>query len=469
MPKVTLNERSIRREPPAAGQIELRDAYLPGFGLRIASGGARTYFVMRRVSGRMVRRTIARAHIGDGPLAPGELSVADARDRARDVLAELARGIDPRAEAEEALQRAEAEAAEASSAAEAEASQTFKAVAEAYLADQLKGGGAKLRTRPELQRKLDVDLKAWHDRPITEITKAEIRDLVRAKAQTSPISANRLLSFIKVVFGWAAALDKVDSDPARGIREPGDEHSRNRYLDDREIRIFWKACDGLGDPPGRIFQLCLATGQRRGEVAGLRRSELGKLPYSTTVKDPKTRREKTMEVEGDAWILPEDRVKRKVEHAVPLSKLARALIDGAPALADAEGKRFDHILASGARGDQAVSGWSRYKVALDEAIGRMIAEEAEEPYDAERHKLAPWHLHDLRRTCATHLQKPPLSVPEQVISRILNHAEGDGRSQTATYTVYGFDREAVNALQAWGERLAMITGLNVVPMKGARA
>jgi hypothetical protein len=51
MTKTTLNEKSIRRAAPDTGQLELWDAYLPGFGLRINAGGTRTYFVMRRVSG----------------------------------------------------------------------------------------------------------------------------------------------------------------------------------------------------------------------------------------------------------------------------------------------------------------------------------------------------------------------------------------------------------------------------------
>jgi hypothetical protein len=41
MPKITLNEKAARRAPPEVGQTELWDSLLPGFGLRIAAGGAR--------------------------------------------------------------------------------------------------------------------------------------------------------------------------------------------------------------------------------------------------------------------------------------------------------------------------------------------------------------------------------------------------------------------------------------------
>lgn len=338
---------------------------------------------------------------------------------------------------------------------------TFKAIADKYLADTLAGGGAKLRSRPELERKLKVELKGWHDRPITEIKGRDIRELIREKAQTSPASANRLLSFVKRVFRWAAAQDYIDADPAAAVLKPGHEVSRMRYLDEAEIRLFWRACDKMGDPAGRLYKLALVTGQRRGEVAGMRRSELGHLQYK--VADPATGKEVT--VQGDAWLLPAARTKRAVDHAVPVSWLAKQLIDTAPKLQTTDGKAYDHILASGARGDGPATGWSKYRSRLDELIGQEIAKDADEVYDPERHALPAWHVHDLRATAATFMESR-LSVPTRVISRILNHAEGDGRSMTARYVRHSWDREAADALDAWADEIARIVGLNVVALKG---
>ncbi|MDP3493757.1 MAG: hypothetical protein Q8R82_11615 [Hyphomonadaceae bacterium] len=45
------------------------------------------------------------------------------------------------------------------------------------------------------------------------------------------------------------------------------------------IGFVWRARDSAGDPIGRLAKLALLTGQRRGEVAGLRRSEIGKLQF----------------------------------------------------------------------------------------------------------------------------------------------------------------------------------------------
>lgn len=466
MPKLRLNDKSIRRAPPASGQVELWDDITPGFGLRIAAGGARTYFVMKRVGGKLVRRTIGAAPqpaVQPGARLPeGVFWPADARKVARERLAELESGVDLGPKKGRPSPSTETSGTSPGS---------FKAVAEAYLADKLRGGGANLRSRAELERKLKSDLAAWHDRPIGEIRGRDIRELIREKAQVSPIAANRLLSFVKRVFRWAASQDYIEADPAAAVEKPGEEAARDRYLDEREIRLFWRACDALdgAERPelrgsaGRLFQLALVTGQRRGEVAGLRRSELGTLEYK--LEDTKSGRQKV--VRGEAWLLPPERTKRGVAHTVPLSPLALRLIEGAPARTQ-DGKPCDHVLASGARGDQPISGWSRYKDRLDELIGREIAKEAEETYDPAVHKLPEWHVHDLRATAATFLESR-LDVPRHVVSRILNHAEGDGRSMTARYVRHTWDKEAADALNAWADLLSRIVGLNVLQIGEARA
>lgn len=454
MPTVRLTDRNVRTDAPKAGQLELWDDLVPGFGLRIAAGGSRTYFVMKRLNGRLVRRTVGKA-LGPGDLpSPARLGVSEARERARGMLAALAAGQDPGT-----VRRAKA-------APDDEAGGyprgTFGWIADRYLKDTLKGGGAKLKSKDELERKLKVDLKAWHKRPIGEIKGKEIRELVREKAQASPVSANRLLSFIKRVFRWAAVEGYIDADPAAAVEKPSEEAPRDRFLSEEEIRLFWKACDRLGDPAGRMFKLALVTLQRRGEVAGLRYSELGELEYKA--KDPKTGRD--VITKGAAWLLPAERTKRGVAHTVPLSPLAKDLIDGAVRL-EVGGKLYDHVFPSGRRGDQPVTGWSRFKDRLDDAIGRVMAEEAGEEYDAKKHRLPDWHLHDLRATGATHLEMPRLGVSRTVISRILNHSEGDGRSMTARYIRHTWDREAADALEAWATELKRIIGANVVKMKDA--
>ena len=451
MPKVRLTDGpagNVWRKAPAGKTLPpLHDTICPGLELRIGPRGG-SYLVSFRVKGSPER---LRRKLG----TTATIDLPEAREKARDVLAAAKRGIHP----DETKRQADAEARAAAQADARAAASTLLAVGEAYLSDQLRGGGAGLASRDELRRKLMKDLAPWHALRITEITRADVRALVRAKAQASPAAANRLLSFISRLFSWAAAADLIDAVPTVGIGKPAEEARRERYLSADEIRVFWKACDRLGDPAGRLFKLCLVLGQRRGEVAGMRRSELGTLPLPAAGRQAAR--------EADAWLLPPERTKARRAHAVPLSRLAKALIDSAPKPKDDDGKEleFDHVMPSGRRGDQPVSGWSRYRLALDQAIGEILAEEADQPFDPELHRLEPWHVHDLRATCASHLVMPPLSVPQRVVSRLLNHSEGFDRSMTSKYVRYSWDGEAADALERWGQRLEQIVGANVHPLR----
>jgi Arm DNA-binding domain len=85
------------------------------------------------------------------------LSLADARDRAEQLLRDAAKGISPREREAEELREAQVERLN-----------TFRAVAAAFIEDHAKN----LRTRGEMQRVLNVDLlPAWGDRPIASITR----------------------------------------------------------------------------------------------------------------------------------------------------------------------------------------------------------------------------------------------------------------------------------------------------------
>ncbi|MEI9987155.1 MAG: Arm DNA-binding domain-containing protein [Aliidongia sp.] len=87
MPTKNLTQWTVEHAPrPAAGRVELWDAALPGFGLRITKAGARTWVLMYRAGGVKRRLTI-----GTFP----KTSLKDARQAARDALQGLDKGIDP--------------------------------------------------------------------------------------------------------------------------------------------------------------------------------------------------------------------------------------------------------------------------------------------------------------------------------------------------------------------------------------
>jgi integrase len=445
MAKLTLNDKAVRKAAPESGQIEYWDKLLPGFGLRIAAGGSRTYFVMKRLNGKLVRRSVGKAPpldvSRDSKLGPGEFWPHDARDHARRMLSDLSRGIDP--------------VDSAASKAKAKTPETFGEVAKSYFADASKRGGASLRTRSELERKVRVDLAGWKDRPIGDVTRADVRAVINAKHAISPVSANRLLALVRRILRWAVREGLIGANPAMDLDAPAQENERDRVLSLAELARIWAGAEALGYPYGQVIHVLMLTAQRRSEVAGLRRSEIS----------------------GSMWLLPDERAKRGKGHAVPLSPRVKSILDGLPKI----GAKPDLAFTTGRRAAKkgqkvdpkappaSVSGWSRLKNRLDRIIAEQQAKRLDEPLDIEKHALPSWTLHDIRRSVATHLRDADVMGGDRVdrltVSKILNHAEG---GMTRIYDRYSADPEKKAALDAWAAVLERLCGLNVVTLADAR-
>jgi len=148
-------------------------------------------------------------------------------------------------------------------------------------------------------------------------------------------------------------------------------------------------------------------------LTGQRRTEVGEMAWGEVDFDNKV------------WRLARDRTKADRAHEVPLSDVTLSVIADCPRLGD---------FVFTATGRTPIVGWGSAKGKLDE--------------------LAPapeWHLHDLRRTCATFLAK--LGTDRIVISKILNHAEA---GVTSIYDRHRYDAEARQALNLWANRLTAI-------------
>jgi len=182
----------------------------------------------------------------------------------------------------------------------------------------------------------------------------------------------------------------------------------------------------------RIICLCLVTGQRVGEIAGMGRDEL--------------------DLAGRAWSLPGSRTKNGHGHLVPLSDLAMAVI--CEALADAGDSPFVFPCGEGSLAPAAVS----------RTIGR--AHQASEDRPLGRFQIAHFTAHDLRRTALTAMAR--LGVSPTVLGFVANHRTMTrGGITMGVYVHYSYEREKRAALDLWAERLAAIIegrGADVLPM-----
>jgi integrase len=421
-------------KPAAAGKrVIYYDAQIPGFGIRITERSSDetkgSFVLVTRYPGSP---NPAPRRIGDYPV----VSLAEAREVAREWRRDIAKGIDPKEKAAEAAREQQRLRAN-----------TFGAAFASFAEDHLK----TLRTGAAVEAAVKSHVfPALENRPMREIRRSEIFTLINKLKKESPIGANRVLAYLKKFFGWALENELVDDSPAASVKRPTTEkdRERDRVLADWEIRAVWRACGEMG-AFGRAFRLMLTTGQRRSEVGAATWNEIDK---------------------GESlWTLGKARTKAKRLHDVPLSDLALSIIDDCP-------KIGDFVFASGRSGiaregqdagPVALAGWGKAKERLDELMLKhakafALADGKEEPREIEG-----WRLHDLRRTSATHMSR--FGVDRLVIGKVLNHAEA---GVTKRYDRHGYEAEKRAALDRWALHLqAIVDGKirgNIVQLSKAR-
>jgi integrase len=432
--KRDFTDRFLKAIKPAAPgkRLILWDAQISGFGIRATDKSTSdcigSFVLVARFPGSdnpVPRR------IGDYPA----LSLAKARQIAREWREDLRQGVDPKAKEAERQRQEQRRRAD-----------TFEAVFHAFADEHL----STLRTGGEVKRAVELHVfPRWGRRPLTEIRRADVNELVRELRKDAPIAANRVLAYVKTFFGWTVDQELLEASPAAAVKRPSKETKRDRVLTDGEIRAIWAACGELG-AFGRAFRFMLVTGQRRSEVGEMTWSEIDRA--------------------HGLWTLSRERTKADRAHEVPLSKLALSIIDDCPrigAFVFSTGKSARGT-ARGPAAPVAISGWSKAKAALDKLALVKARELAEERGEEAPTELAEWRLHDLRRSAATNLAR--LGVDRVVIGKVLNHAESE---VTAAYDRHRYDAEKRQALEKWGHRLAAIVdGLdddNVVSLAAARA
>ena len=297
--KIKLDDRKLKALEPApkGKRYEVMDALVPGFGVRVydkedvsrpGKAARRTFFLYTRFPGS---RSPTRRAVG----VYDALSLADARDKAKDWLAMIGRGIDP---ADEARQR-KAEEEQKRKAEEELNEQTFAAVVESYIARKIRKQRRAVISEREIRRNL---IPVLGNRPITEITRRDVVALIEAIADRPATSeAHNAFGHLRAFYNWAINRDKygLETSPCDRLKPKeliGEKKPREHTLSDRELAALWRAALRLGYPFGPMFQMLALTGQRKSDVSDARWREF----------DLPNRR----------WVIPAKRFKSGKKHIV---------------------------------------------------------------------------------------------------------------------------------------------------------
>jgi integrase len=381
--RLLLNDRFCDRAKPAEGaaQTDYWDSKVPGLGLRVGRG--KTWTLLYLQAGKRKRLTFG---------AYPAISLAEARRRALEARGAIAEGLAPTV---------------------AKGGDTLRTIAEEYQ----RRDGHKLRTAKDRRGVLERHVyPTLGDRPIAEIRRSEIVRLLDVVEDASGARmADITLAIIRKIMNWhASRSDEFRSPIVRGMsRRP--PTARERILTDEEIRAIWSApAMHLSEVVfARLVKFILLTATRRNEAAQARWAEIN----------------------GDDWTIPKARYKTGLDHLVPLSGAAKAILNTIEA-----SPTFVFTVS----GVLPISSFSSSKAAFDKAIG-----------------VQGWTLHDLRRTARSLMSRA--GVPSDHAERCLGHVIPGVRGVYDRHEYHAEKARAYEALAGLIDRIVNPSD-NVVPL-----
>jgi integrase len=395
--------------PPPSGRLDISDIGCSGLSFRVTAAGAQSWNF--RFRDPTTRRT-TRLTLGSYPA----IGLGAARELADGYRKAVARGENPAAEKRKARDEA--------------STKTFGALADRYMIEHAKRHKKSWRA-DERNLRLHV-LPRWRSRAYASITRGDAIELLEGLVTAGKLTAvNRVQSLISKIFAFAIDAGLMTTSPVFRLARRGKERKRKRVLSDGEIRLFWSRAVGapLSYRSGQALRLALLTGVRVSEAAGAARDEL----------------EHVEDAARSVWIVPGERTKNRLPHAIPLGPMARAIV------LEMLGQlgRADRFLFPGRRIGSPIRGQS-----LSNAMLRFGDELADKGEAATTWRAEPATAHDLRRTFATRMAA--LGVPKEIRDRLLNHAPESGDIEGAHYNVYDYLSEKRRALAQWDAALAAI-------------
>jgi len=412
--------------------LEVPDAQAPGLYLVIYPSGKKSWAIRFRRPDRRTTKlvlgsvsTVADDRRDPDPVIGGHLTLAAARRLAGALKHQIATGKDPAAETQSKKQSIALSAANTFSSAAIDfllqhaKKKTRRWQGQARLLGlcEVSGGGLELIDKGLASR--------WKDKPLSEIDADTVFRLIeevrhkgvpgleRRNDEASEPRARAMHSVLSKMFNWLAEKRRVNLNPLDVLKRPSPPKARDRVLGENEIVAFWQAADEATRPFDALLKLLLLTGCRLNEVA---RMEIGELSNDQS-----------------AWTIPGARTKNHRTHVVPLPPSAREIV--------AKVERSDgckYVFSTNQR--TPVSGFSKTKRRLD----------------AKMHGVAPWRIHDLRRTAATGMAE--LGIAPHIIELCLNHVSGARAGVAGIYNRSVQMEERRAALARWAEHVQDLVG-----------
>jgi integrase len=416
-----LNAKFIEHAKPKEKEYRVPDG--EGLFIRIRPSGAKSWLFCFRLS---KSRTWLQMTLG----SLKDLSLKEARDQLKELRRLVANGIDPR---------------NARAAMKAENTQaiSMQILFDSWI-EYIKITNEVSITwvkRHEDRWRLHLK-KALENILVRDVTRAHLSGALDTMTRKGIKEETRkALTTLNLMLDYALTRHFIESNPARMLK-PKDFSAtaakpRDRVLTLLELRELWGVLDqanDLSDEGNGIskmsvittsaIKLLILTGARRGEVAGMRWSELN--------------------LETKEWMLPAERTKNRQLHTIYLSELAIEILNALQRLSGHSSFVFD-------TGRYENEGHI-HEDSLTGVIGRLrgsVKGMKKKSYiEAPLADMPTFTIHDLRRSAATAWGEY-LKTDPHVIERMLNHQPAN--KLIATYQRATYVDEQKNAWLKWGE------------------
>lgn len=362
--------------PILESQYEVRDTKTTGLILRVNPGGIKTFMFYRRVGYKLLRIKIGRL---------SDISIEMARKTAIQLNSQIISGVNPNVIKKEKTREL-----------------TFKELYQKYYTEH-----ALVSTKRPTAIKATID---YHLIPkignlkLSDITRQKMKELHLKQGETrGKIEANRVLDMARAVYNFGIREEYYKGEnPCSGIKRFKSK-SRDRFLSQEELKLFFEALTLEEQIYQDFFQLCLFIGARK-----------------TTML---TMKYKDIDFSLKRWRLPEDETKNEDVNIHVLCDAAMQILK----------RRYDSNKYSLAP--------SIYVFPGDGLQGHLVDPKKSLNRIKNRMGVFDFHIHDLRRTLGSYMAITNASMP--IISKALNHKS---QVSTAIYARLSQDPiiEAVN-------------------------
>jgi len=396
--KQKLSSAFIKKDHSDIGKrTEIYDTVVSGFVLRITKTGYKSFAYRYWYDGQSKQITIGKAD---------EISLADAREKAREYKIIVRDGKDP------AMIRRENRESKP---------KTFLQVIDEYKVKHFKK--LKQTTRDDYTRRLNYFITGYGQnrlkRPIEGFKRSDLLNWLDDVADNAPTNAQRLQALLSSVFTFAIHREYITTNIVKGIsfkeqQEKAEPKQENIAFNDEQITALWQSFGQYNGLAGYLFKLLMLLGQRTGE----------------------TRLMKWQDIDFDKklWTIELKDTKTENKHEVPLPPMA---IDILNQLKNSTGNK-KYVFNSPASSDAPI-------VHPSKASQRI----------RDRSKVDDFNIHSLRTTFITRQAK--LKTPKNITSKLVNHGkDSEGSAVTEIYDQYDYIPEKRKALVKWNNELHRI-------------